>query len=393
MARVAAALAAALALGGSACGGAAPSGKEPAAEAVVAKDDLKDRGTERAPGVQEDGEVVVAFPFFDGSFEAALAAAKAQGKLVLVDVGAYWCHSCHELEENVFTQARVGDRVRERFIAVKIDAEKDQGPELTERYRVQAYPTLLVLGANGVEMGRMVEVAEADELLAGLDRIAAGGDPLEALQAAVAAAPEDLEARYRLALGYALAARRGEAEAAYAALLAADPDNAKGYAAKALYNQASFLVANLDGDLEGAIAGYRALQERFPASREAVRAHRSIGRQLHKLGRSDEAIASLEAMIAAAPADVALKASYGWFSFRQRCHPEAGLRAVEAGLAAEPDNAELHYLRAELAHLVGDDALAQTSMRRAAELEPKTAYYRRQLRRFDALGGGARGGA
>ena len=162
---------------------------------------------------------------------------------------------------------------------------------------------------------------------------------------------------------------------------------------EALYNRASFLVANLDGDLEGAIAVYRDLQARFPKSREAVRAHRSIGRQLHKLGRSDEAIASLEAMIAADPADVALKASYGWFSFRQRCQPAAGLKAVEAGIEAEPDNAELHYLRAELAHLVGDDALARTSMRRAAELEPKTAYYRRQLRRFEALGGADEGGA
>ena len=367
----------------------------------MAKDDPKTSPVEaasgdpvgEAPGVQADGEVVVAFRFFDGTFEAALAEAKAKGKLVLVDVGAYWCHSCHELEENVFTLPKVGDRIREGFVAVKLDAEKDQGPELTERYRVQAYPTLLVLDANGVEMGRMVEVADADELLDGLTKIAGGGDPLAALKEAAEAAPGDLEARYRLALGYALAARRDEADAAYAALLAADPDNARGYAAKALYNRASFLVANLDGDLEGAVAVYRDLQARFPKSREAVRAHRSIGRQLHKLGRSDEAIASLEAMIAADPADVALKASYGWFSFRQRCQPAAGLKAVEAGIEAEPDNAELHYLRAELAHLVGDDALARTSMRRAAELEPKTAYYRRQLRRFEALGGADEGGA
>jgi thioredoxin-like negative regulator of GroEL len=381
-----------------ACGG-APA--KSAAEAGPAKDVPKTSPAEaasadkvgEAPGVQDNGEVVVAFTFFNGTFEGALAEAKAKGKLVLVDVGAYWCHSCHELEENVFTLAKVGDRIRDGFVAVKLDAEKDQGPELTERYRVQAYPTLLVLDANGVEMGRMVEVADADELLDGLTKIAGGGDPLAALKEAAEAAPDDLEARYRLALGYALAARRDEAEAAYAAILAADPDNAEGYAAKALYNRASFLVANIDGDLEGAVAGYRDLQARFPKSREAVRAHRSIGRQLHKLGRSDEAIASLEAMIAADPADVTLKASYGWFSFRQRCQPAAGLKAVEAGLEAEPDNAELHYLRAELAHLVGDDALARTSMRRAAELEPKTAYYRRQLRRFEALGGADEGGA
>ena len=158
----------------------------------MAKDDPKTSPVEaasgdpvgEAPGVQADGEVVVAFRFFDGTFEAALAEAKAKGKLVLVDVGAYWCHSCHELEENVFTLPKVGDRIREGFVAVKLDAEKDQGPELTERYRVQAYPTLLVLDANGVEMGRMVEVADAEELLDGLTKIAGGGDPLAALKEA-----------------------------------------------------------------------------------------------------------------------------------------------------------------------------------------------------------------
>lgn len=345
------------------------------------------------PGVRADGQVVVAFPFFEGTFEAALAAAKAESKLVLVDVGAYWCHSCHELEEEVFTLPSVGDFVRERFIAVKLDAEKDQGPELTERYRVQAYPTLLVLSADGVEMGRLVEVADDNTLLSGLTKIVKGGDPIAALASAAAAAPDDLQARYRLALAYALAARRDEADTAYKQVIAGDPDNKKGLASKALYEQAAFLVAKLDGDPEAAIAHYLDLQRRFPTSREATRSRRSVGRQLHKLGRSDQAIASLEAMVATNPKDVSLRASYGWFSFRERCQPTAGLHAVEAGIQAEPNNAELHYLRAELAHLVGDETKALTAMRTASKLEPKTAYYRRQLRRFEALAASDRGGA
>lgn len=339
-------------------------------------------------GVRADGSVVMAVDFFEGTLEQALARAKAEGKHVLVDVGAYWCHSCHDLDEQVFTVAAIGEFINQRFVAIKIDAEKDEGPDLVARYKVQAYPTVLVLEATGVERGRMVEVADAGDLRGGLERILGGGDPLEALAAAVRAEPGDLEARYRLAAAYALAARRGEAEPLYDEVLAGDPDNARGLAAKVLYDRAAFFASKMDGDPRAAIARYRELQGRFPASREAIRAHRAIGRELHRLGESAEAIASLEAMIAAKPDDVALKASYGWFSFRERCDPAAGLRAVEAGLAQAADDAELHYLRAELLALTGAPARALESIREAARLEPKTAFYQRQVRRFEALAAG-----
>lgn len=336
-------------------------------------------------GVRADGSVVMAVDFFEGTLEQALARAKAEGKHVLVDVGAYWCHSCHDLDEKVFTVASIGEFINQRFVAIKIDAEKDEGPDLCARYKVQAYPTVLVLEATGVERGRMVEVADAAELQGGLEGILGGEDPLAALVAEVEAKPDDLEARYRLAVAYALAARRDQAEPLYDAVLAGDPDNARGLAAKVLHDRAAFFSAKLDGDPRAAIARYRELQARFPRSREAIRAHRAIGRELHRLGESAAAIASLEAMIAAKPEDVALKASYGWFSFRERCDPAAGLRAVEAGLAQAADEAELHYLRAELLARTGAPARALESIREAARLEPKTAFYQRQVRRFEAL--------
>jgi tetratricopeptide (TPR) repeat protein len=151
-----------------------------------------------------------------------------------------------------------------------------------------------------------------------------------------------------------------------------------------MLDRAMFLVAKQDGDSEQAVALYKELQQKFPTAKESQRAYVMIGRALHKLGRDDEAVASLEAMIAAEPDNVDLKASYGWFAFRERCRPEAGLRAVEAGLAAAPKNPELHYLRAELEHQIGDAAAALASIREAAALEPESAFYKRQVRRFAA---------
>lgn len=354
------------------------------AGADAAKPDGHGPKASSALGVQADGEVVSAVTWFEGDLDGALAAAKAQGKLVFVDVGAYWCPPCRKLDEEVFIRPEVGAAMAEKFVAVHIDAEKGEGPEVVARYRVQAYPTLLVLADSGLEKGRLVDAMAPAELLAGLDKIAAGGDVLAELEEAVAGKPEDLEARYRLGNAYALAAKRAEADAALAAVIVGDPDNAKGLAAKAMLDRAMFLVAKQDGDSEKAVALYKELQQKFPQTKESQRAYVLTGRALHKLGRDDEAVASLEAMIAGEPDNVDLKASYGWFSFRERCRPEAGLRAVEAGLAAAPKNPELHYLRAELEHQLGDAAAALASIREAAALEPESAFYKRQVRRFAA---------
>jgi tetratricopeptide (TPR) repeat protein len=382
----------------SACA-APPSAPAPAAgpaKQAVPKDSQPEVAAEVAaavPGVQADGEVVSAVQWFEGSFDEALAAARAGGKQVFLDVGAYWCPPCRELDEQVFVRPEVGAALAAGYVALHVDAEKGEGPDLVARYKVQAYPTLLVLEAGGLERGRMVDGMKSAELLAGLEEIARGGTVLARLEAAVAAAPGDLEARYRLGNAYALAARRAEAEAELAQVIAGDPDNARGLASQAMADRAAFLVAKQDADPERAIALYRELQQKFPKAKESLRAYRQIGRELHKLGRDDEAIASLEAMVAAEPNNVDLKSAYGWFSFRERCRPADGLRAVDAGVLLDPKSADLHYLRAELKSQLGDAAGALASIREAAAIEPDSAFFKRQVRRFAGLAGAADGAA
>ncbi|MEM9458814.1 MAG: DUF255 domain-containing protein [Myxococcota bacterium] len=339
------------------------------------------------PGVRPDGEIVSAVAWFEGSLEQALARAKAEDKLVFMDVGAYWCPPCHRLDEEVFVQPSVGEFLGRGYVAVHVDAEKGEGPELVERYRVQAYPTILVLEPTGIEKARIVDFVPAEQLRATLERIAAGGNVLEQLALAVEHDPDDLAKRFELAHAYLLAADAEAARPHLDAVLVGDDGNGLGLASRALYDRALFATYKLEGKTEAAIEQFVALQRTYPDSKEAVRAHRHIGRLLHTLGRDDEAVASLAAMVATNPEDPALASSFGWFSFRQRCRPAAGLDAVRKGLALAPDDADLHYLHAELLHLLGQDQKALASIRTASTLEPKTAFYRRQIRRFEALTG------
>ncbi|KIG11576.1 putative disulfide-isomerase [Enhygromyxa salina] len=339
------------------------------------------------PGLRDDGSIVFAVQWFDGGLEAALNVAKDQAKLVFVDVGAYWCPPCHELDEKTFTDPRVGEWMAKHAVAVHVDAEKGDGPDIVERYHVQAYPTLLVLEASGIEKGRLVDFIEPDALLTKLDELKSGGNVLAELEAAVEAAPDDTEARYQLGHAYVLAARQQDAERVYASVIADDIDNAKGLTSKVIYDLAMFFTMKLENDPETAILQLQALQSKFPDSAEATKAYRMIGRALCQLGKPDEAAASLEAMVATDPDNVELKSSFGWFAFREKCRPDAGLKAVLAGIEQDPASADLRYLEAELREQLGEHALALAAIRKASELEPESAYYKRQVRRFEALTG------
>lgn len=376
----------------------------PPARSVTAESTpLEAKLAAKAPGVRGDGTIVTAVPWFEGSLEQALAEATRTNKRVFVDVGAYWCPPCQRMDEEVFVDAEVAKWLDARAIAVHVDAEAGEGPELVERWHVQAYPTLLWLDASGAERGRLVDFVSATDLVAKLDAIENGRGVLEELERAVEAKPEDLGLRLDLAHQLALLARKDAANVHYDHVLAADPDDAKGLASKVLYDRAVFFTDKLDGRREDAIAELRELQRRFPKSSSAVRGHRHIGRLLHALGRSDEAIAELDAMIATDPTNVELRASYGWFSFRERCEPARGLEivrgaaesvAASARAAGEPDEglatseAELRYLEGELLHLTGDDAAAAQAMALASALAPRSAFYRRQAARFAGPGVG-----
>ena len=82
------------------------------------------------------------------SFDEALKVAAQENKLVFIDFYTDWCGPCKKMAREVFPQKMVGDFMNAKFVNLKLNAEKE-GKELAARYKVNAYPTFIILDTKG----------------------------------------------------------------------------------------------------------------------------------------------------------------------------------------------------------------------------------------------------
>jgi thiol:disulfide interchange protein len=79
--------------------------------------------------------------------DGALAEARTANKRVLVDFSADWCPPCVAMKHDVWPHPDVAGAINAGYIAVMVDADRDNG--LSARYQVDAIPAVLVLDAGG----------------------------------------------------------------------------------------------------------------------------------------------------------------------------------------------------------------------------------------------------
>ena len=79
----------------------------------------------------------------------AAAKAKAEGKMIFVDLYTSWCVPCKMMADHIFPDLALGQFMNERFVCVKYDAEQEgDGKALAEKFAVQSYPTFLILNTE-----------------------------------------------------------------------------------------------------------------------------------------------------------------------------------------------------------------------------------------------------
>ena len=83
------------------------------------------------------------------SWNDALEKVKAAHKYIFVDAYASWCGPCKMLKATTFKNKEVAAFFNENFINFSIDMEKGEGVDLSAKWAIQAYPTLIIFDADG----------------------------------------------------------------------------------------------------------------------------------------------------------------------------------------------------------------------------------------------------
>ena len=92
-------------------------------------------------------------------YKKAQQEAKANNKLVLLDfTGSDWCGWCMKLNKEVFSQPQFKDYASKALVLLEVDFPRQkaqsaetrkQNQELAQQYRVEGFPTLVVLNGDG----------------------------------------------------------------------------------------------------------------------------------------------------------------------------------------------------------------------------------------------------
>lgn len=95
----------------------------------------------------------------------AQAKAKTEDKLVMMDfTGSDWCGWCIKLHKEVFSKPEFSEYAKKNLVLVEVDFPhgKEQSAELKRanqalqgKYKIEGYPTIIVLNGEGKKVGEL----------------------------------------------------------------------------------------------------------------------------------------------------------------------------------------------------------------------------------------------
>lgn len=104
--------------------------------------------------------------FTHATLAEAKALAKESGKIIFIDCYTDWCGPCKRMAKTAFKNEDVGDLYNKSFINLKVEMEKDpDGKEIARMYKIRAYPTLLMIDAEGKLVKQTIGMQSSGDLI------------------------------------------------------------------------------------------------------------------------------------------------------------------------------------------------------------------------------------
>lgn len=99
------------------------------------------------------------------NFDEAKAKAEKEGKALLLDfTGSDWCPPCKALKKKVFDEKEFQTFAEKNLVLVEVDfptrkklpkEQQKANDALSDKFRIQAYPTIVIADKTGKELGRL----------------------------------------------------------------------------------------------------------------------------------------------------------------------------------------------------------------------------------------------
>lgn len=126
-------------------------------------------GTSMTAASEEQQESKIDFKKL--TLEQAMAEAKAQSKLIYVDLSATWCGPCQRLKKVTFPNPMVADFMNQYFINIAFECDVDEiSKEYRTKYKTSAFPSHLILDEKGELMHKFVGFLEPNDFVVELEK-------------------------------------------------------------------------------------------------------------------------------------------------------------------------------------------------------------------------------
>lgn len=120
--------------------------------------------------------------------EKGMAIAQRENKPVVVMFSAVWCTPCEEMKKSVFPDSTVQQTLAS-WVPVYLD--EAQASDLVKRFKIEGFPTFVLLTNKGVEQDRFMGMRSAGEFTSRLKLIQDFNRQLADIEARLSKTPDD----------------------------------------------------------------------------------------------------------------------------------------------------------------------------------------------------------